>query len=226
VPQPRNCLPFSALVAVTNELDAVLKLQLAGPEEPQLAIPAGEKARYCLVPGEYRFTASAPGYSSETGSRSFAYDPGDCVCWWWTPSGSGMYQPYRPCNCPTDPGQYGPAPLKAGAKPWSLDKASAHCANRNVCVILPAPGATISGNVYVIGTANIENLQRFKMEWWGQGATSWAFLLEKDTPVVNGELMMLNSGTVPAGRYGLRLTVIDRAGNYPEPFEIWWTIQR
>jgi hypothetical protein len=23
----------------------------------------------------------------------------------------------------------------------------------------------------------------------------------------------------------LRLTVVDQTGNYPEPFEIWWTVK-
>jgi hypothetical protein len=36
---------------------------------------------------------------------------------------------------------------------------------------------------------------------------------------------MLDTRTVPAGRYGLRLTVVDQTGNYPEPFEIWWTVK-
>jgi hypothetical protein len=88
----------------------------------------------------------------------------------------------------------------------------------------PDPGATISGRVHVIGTANIENFDHYKLDWWGEGGSGWSYLLKKSEPVVNGELFMLNTRTVPAGRYGLRLTVVDQRGNYPEPFEIWWTV--
>ena len=64
------------------------------------------------------------------------------------------------------------------------------------------------------------------MEWWGQGGSGWPFLLEKTTPVVSGELLMLQTSTVPQGKYGPRLTVIDPSGNYGEPFESWWTVKR
>jgi hypothetical protein len=76
-----------------------------------------------------------------------------------------------------------------------------------------------------MGTANIEDFHHYKLEWWGEGGSEWGYLLERDEPVVNGELMMLDTRTVPAGRYGLRLTVVDQTGNYPGPFEIWWTVE-
>ena len=37
---------------------------------------------------------------------------------------------------------------------------------------------------------------------------------------------MLQTSTVPQGKYGPRLTVIDPSGNYGEPFESWWTVKR
>ena len=92
--------------------------------------------------------------------------------------------------------------------------------------MFPAPGSAISGKVHIIGSANAASFQRYKVEWWGQGGSGWAFLLENEKPVANGELLMLDTNTVPAGKYGLRLTVIDQTGNYGEPLEIWWTVTR
>jgi hypothetical protein len=51
---------------------------------------------------------------------------------------------------------------------------------------------------------------------------TWNHLLERDYPVENDKLMMLDTSTVPRGAYGLRLTVVDVTGNYPEPCEVWF----
>jgi hypothetical protein len=216
---PRACCPFPALIEVISELPVDATVSLNGPEQVILTVPAGGKRRYCLVPGEYAYTISAPGYPG-SGTSFFGYTAQKCECRWVYVERPGFYLPGASCSCPADRSLYGPASLKPGTKPWTLKEASARCANPNQCVVLPAPGSEISGNVYIVGSANVENFQRYKVEWWGQGASDWAFLLEKTTPVVNGELLMLNTSTVPAGRYGLRLTVIDQAGNYGEPFEI------
>ncbi|MBN1658012.1 MAG: hypothetical protein JXA93_06395 [Anaerolineae bacterium] len=208
---------------MSNETGATLTVKLQGPEDIMLTVPPGEKENYCLVAGAYSYTGSAPSYVQKTGSTTWPYEPDDCNCWWWFPDTEE--ESYRPCQCPIDPGRYHRPPLAAGAQPWTVEKASAHCPHANACIVYPEPGATISGRVYIMGSATLENFQRYKIEWWGQGGSGWAFLLEKTEPVVNGELMMLNTSTVPSGRYGLRLTVIDRNGNYLEPCEIWWKVR-
>ena len=209
------------LVQVSNEVDAKLTIELLGPENLEMAIPPGEKRHYCLVPGEYSYSGTAHAYT-KTGTMTFDYEPDDCNCWWWYPGEEGGF---RPCHCPLDAAGYSRPPLQAGAQPWTIEKASAHCPQANACIVYPQPGATIAGRVHVMGTATIENFQRYKVEWWGQGGSGWAFLLEKTEPVVNGEILMLDTSTVPSGRYGLRLIVIDRNGNYLEPCEIWWKIR-
>ena len=232
-PVPRVCPSNPALVQVSNELGVKLTIQLRGPEEVVMVIPAEERRYYCLVPGEYSYTASAPRYGTDTGTKTWGYEPGKCGCWWWY---SGLIRPIKLCSCPTDQTQYVPPPLVPGAKPaWSPEptpetepeptKEAVHCPNPDVCITHPEPGATISGQVHVIGTANIENFDHYKLDWWGEGGSGWSYLLKKSEPVVNGDLFMLDTRTVPAGRYGLRLTVVDQTGNYPEPFEIWWTVK-
>jgi hypothetical protein len=229
-PIPRICPPHPALVQVSNELDVELTLQLRGPEEVVMVIPVGATQHYCLVPGEYSYTPTASRYELDAGTKVLAYGPGRCSCWRWYPVEAGPVKVYGPptgpsCSCPTDLARYVSPPLMPGAEPWSPEKGAAHCSNPNVCITYPEPGATISGQVHVIGTANIENFHHYKLDWWGEGGSEWSHLLERDDPVVNDELFMLNTRTVPAGRYGLRLTVVDQTGNYPEPFEIWWTVK-
>jgi len=116
-------------------------------------------------------------------------------------------------------------PPNPTATPAPTSMPASRCPNPGVCITYPEPGATISGQVHVMGTANIEDFRHYKLEWWGEGGSEWSYLLKRSKPVVNGELMMLDTRTVPAGRYGLRLTVVDQTGNYPEPFEIWWTVE-
>lgn len=229
-PAPRFCPQYPALVQVSNELDAELTLQLRGPEEVVLVIPAGGTQHYCLVPGEYSYTPTASRYELEAGTQVLAYGSGRCSCWRWYPIEAGPVKVPGPptgpsCSCPTDPALYVSPPLMPGAEPWSPEKGVAHCPNPSVCIMYPEPGATISGRVHVIGTGNIENFDHYKLDWWGEGGSGWSYLLRKSEPVVNGELFMLDTRTVPAGRYGLRLTVVDQSGNYPEPFEIWWTVK-
>ena len=165
---PRVCSPFPALVEFSSELPADATIALSGPEKVRLAVPAGGKARYCLVPGEYAYIASASGYSPGTGADFFGYTPQDCICrkvyivvspptpdpceanpYSWQCRWPMPGRDY--CECQGDLSLYNPATLKPGTKTWKLKEAAAHCTNPSLCVILPAPGATISGSVHVVG---------------------------------------------------------------------------
>jgi dipeptidyl aminopeptidase/acylaminoacyl peptidase len=102
------------LVQVSNELDVKLTIQLRGPEEVVMVIPADEMRYYCLVPGEYSYTATAPTYGSKTETKTWEYEPGSCDCWWWY---KGLIRPVKLCSCPTDQMVYVPPPLVPGAQP-------------------------------------------------------------------------------------------------------------
>jgi hypothetical protein len=244
-PVPRVCPSGPALVEVKNDLGTSLALRLSGAEEVTMSIPARTTARYCLTPGKYVYSAAASGYTTQTGTKTFSALRGSCDCWRWY--AGVLAQVYMVCQCDPDPALYAPAALAAGARPAQARAQptqaaaqatqpaaqptepapeAAKCPNPGVCISQPAPQATIRGQVHVMGTANIDRFHHYKLEWWGEGASDWNYLLERDKPVVDGELMMLDTRTVPAGRYGLRLTVVDQTGNYPEPFEIWWTVSR
>ena len=98
------------------------------------------------------------------------------------------------------------------------------CPNPAARITSPENGSQLSSSVVSIkGSANISNFERYKMEYsLNPDADAWMYLFEKNTPVNNGVLMELNTSTVPKGPYGIRLTVIDHTGNYPEPCVFWY----
>ena len=105
-PVPRLCRPGAALVRVSNKLDATLTLVLRGPEYVRFILAPNESRNYCFVPGDYNFTALAPGYESDTGRKTFVYEAGSCECW----NFYFLIPPFG-CDCPTDPADYVPPPL-------------------------------------------------------------------------------------------------------------------
>jgi hypothetical protein len=70
--------------------------------------------------------------------------------------------------------------------------------------------------------ANIVRFHHWRIEYSTTPGGGWNFLLERDYPVENDKLVMIDASTVPRGPYGLRLTVVDETGNYPEPCEVWY----
>lgn len=68
----------------------------------------------------------------------------------------------------------------------------------------------------VAGTAAIPNQEYWKGEISADGA-GWTMLYRSQAAVRDGLLIEFNTRTVPAGGYQIRLTAVDRTGNYPEP---------
>ncbi len=102
--------------------------------------------------------------------------------------------------------------------------APSSCPLPGVQITSPRAGAWFTSRYnYIIGTANIPNFGHWKLEYSTNPNGNWQYLFERDYPVDNDKLMMLDAGTVPVGPYGLRLTVVDATGNYPEPCVIWFT---
>ena len=114
-----------------------------------------------------------------------------------------------------------PAPPTAGPS-----ASSAHQAGDRVpfeVVACPTQGVAITaitvarpGWWSVRGSAEIPDLEYWKGEVSADGNT-WNMLYRSSTPVRDGVLIDFNTGTVPQGTYQVRLTAVDRTGNYPEP---------
>ena len=68
----------------------------------------------------------------------------------------------------------------------------------------------------IAGSATLATLWYWKAEISPDGR-SWAGLYQAQAPVRDGVLVQLNLGTIGHGPHQLRLTAVDRTGNYPEP---------
>lgn len=68
----------------------------------------------------------------------------------------------------------------------------------------------------IVGTAAIPNQEYWKGELSPNGQ-GWVMLYRSHAAVQDGLLIEFNTRTVPRGDYQLRLTAVDRTGNYPEP---------
>jgi len=96
-----------------------------------------------------------------------------------------------------------------------------------VQLTFPTVNAVITGTVQIMGSANIENFQFYKLEFGvGDNPPQWSFILSNNTPVVNGPLGVWDTSPLPAGNYKLRLVVVDVTGNYPPPCEVPVIIQK
>lgn len=93
----------------------------------------------------------------------------------------------------------------------------ANCPNPGARISAPGVNQRVSGVVNVVGSANIENFQFYKVEVNSGGG----FVVIGDIvrqPVQNGLLMSWNAGG--SGSYTIRLTVVDATGNYPPPCDV------
>ena len=98
----------------------------------------------------------------------------------------------------------------------------------NARITSPAPGDMFTSRVVAIrGYANVSGFNYYKIEYsTDPDSGTWNYLLQEDSLVENDVLMLLETSTVPYGPYGVRLTVIDMSGNYPEPCIRWFNDPR
>ena len=86
----------------------------------------------------------------------------------------------------------------------------------NINISSPANGSQVSGSVAFIGTANVPEFAFYKLEVNGPETNNqWASVLGQviSQPIVNGLLGSGNFGAWAAGRYDVRLTVVDATSN-------------
>lgn len=132
------------------------------------------------------------------------------------PSTEFTATPVAATPIPTQP----PAPTATTAAP---SVPAARCGTPGVQINSPSNGQSVTGNVAIRGTANIDRFQFYKVEY-GQGANPGSFASIGDTvtnPVNNGVLVNWAAGAFPSGIWTLRLTVVDETGNFPAPCLIY-----
>jgi hypothetical protein len=106
------------------------------------------------------------------------------------------------------------APLPAG--PWVM----VINAQNSSGVTSPAPGATINGDVPILGTAVIDPFQKYELHYKQEpsGDDAFIYFAGGTSPVLNGQLGVWQAGALPGGTYTIRLRVVKVDGNYAEFF--------
>jgi hypothetical protein len=76
----------------------------------------------------------------------------------------------------------------------------------------------VSGWVTFTGSAVHDNFDYYKLEYGaGSSPSDWSWFYGGETPVWNGTLGYLS---LPRGTYTIRLTVVEKSGNYPTPCQV------
>ena len=98
------------------------------------------------------------------------------------------------------------------------------CQNSSATITSPTMDSQISDIVEIRGTATHPNMQYWKVEYRTDGNTNYAMLSNGDAPVTSDVLARLSTKTLPNGVYWVRLSVVQKDGNYAMPCEIRITI--
>jgi len=101
----------------------------------------------------------------------------------------------------------------------------ANCPNPGVRISEPGTGATVSGVIQIVGSANIPDFWYYKFEFRGNGFGEWTFIQRFDTSISGGILGAWDTRSVPSGNYEFRMIVVEKSGNYPEPCTILLSVQ-
>mgnify|MGYP001091988963 CR=1 FL=1 len=95
-----------------------------------------------------------------------------------------------------------------------------NCPNPSARLVSPGQNQMIKGSVPIIGTANIPNMQYYKLEFRPAGSSAdYSYIGGQNAPA-DGTLTVWNTAPLPDGVYTLRLVVVDHTGNYPPPCEV------
>ncbi|MBX3051755.1 MAG: hypothetical protein KF753_09795 [Caldilineaceae bacterium] len=105
--------------------------------------------------------------------------------------------------------------------------APALCADARASILSPGNGAVLSGAVTLVGTAQHDRFDFYKLEYaaGADASQGFAYFDGGQSEVVGGFLGTFNSPAYPNGVYTLRLVVVDTSGNYPLPCRVTITVQ-
>jgi hypothetical protein len=131
-----------------------------------------------------------------------------------------------PTPRPTQSGGELPTLPTATPLPTPQQGALPRCSLPGAHITSPGDGAVVSGQMMVIGRANIEDFDYYKIEFRVPGHDQWSFIESYSTPTEEGLIASWNTATVPPGFYDFRLVVVDKTGNFPEPCQISVKVER
>ncbi len=129
-------------------------------------------------------------------------------------------------NCINDPSRlsagevlYVPRPISA-APPTLGGIAIRNCGNPQQQMVNVQPDGTLRGVFTITGSATHTDFQFYKIEIRADASATWQNIITRPAAVVSGVLAEFNTDLLPNGVYWLRLTVVDKTGNFPPPCEV------
>lgn len=96
----------------------------------------------------------------------------------------------------------------------------ADCPDPGARLTYPTVNAVLKGPAQILGSAHIDNFGYYKFEFRHEGVSEWSFLQSFEEPVVDGLLGVWDTSTLSAGKYWLRLVVVNKDGNFIEPCQV------
>ena len=110
--------------------------------------------------------------------------------------------------------------LLSGLSTWQAAAAPSKQQADLAFISFPGDNEVVRGVISITGSAAHPAFDRFQVSYAKEpisGNNAWVTVgIERQDPVINGELAIWNTTTVPDGSYSLRLRVIRRDGNYSE----------
>lgn len=105
------------------------------------------------------------------------------------------------------------APLAPTAPPIVAPR----CLDARARLLRPGVNEEVSGSVQIVGSANADRFDYYKLEFKPSGAAGDpTFIFSSQQPVANGVLGAWNVSGLPAGAYTLYLRTVDLTGNFGE----------
>jgi hypothetical protein len=105
--------------------------------------------------------------------------------------------------------------------------APALCPDGRSAIISPGNGAVVSGRVDIVGTAQHDQFNYYKLEYapGSNAGEGYGYLDGGQSQVVGGLLGSLNTTNLGNGVYTIQLVVVDTTGNYPPPCRVTLTVR-
>ncbi len=96
------------------------------------------------------------------------------------------------------------------------------CPDSRSVFIRPGANEQVSGILNVIGTATHEQFDYYKVEYAPGVSPSggWVYIAGGNNPVENNVLASFDTHALGNGNWTLRLIVVDKTGNYPQPCQV------
>ena len=104
---------------------------------------------------------------------------------------------------------------------------AASCADARAVISGPGVNQVLSGNATISGVATHEAFQFYKLEYavGANAADGYTYFAGGQVQVSGGVLGNFNTTVLPNGEYTIRLTVVDREGNFPPPCSVPVVVQ-